>query len=1026
MATNFMRRLLTLFVALFSCLLAWGQGATVSGRFFDADTKEGVMGAIIEITSPKDSLFRRHYTTGHGGYFKTPPMPRGEYKLTATFIGYKDYVRNFKVDALPVALSDMAMQQGAIDVGLVVKTVVVPRAQIMGDTLSFKASQYKVAADAELETLLKKLPGISINNGVIEAQGERVTAIYVDGEQFFGGNVQQVLQSIPAQAVESIVVYNRMSDAAQITGVDDGRGSKVIDIKTKGAMSHSEFGKMHAAGGVGYHRTPTRYGHMPQSSEIGKYDDVMKGRYSAGGVLNIFREDTRIAIMALANNLNKQNLSDEGISMSGSTNRSNASSSFSVNRQSGVASTEVFAVNYSDKWGKRKRARFDGSAFFNHSNTTNQFTVDRWYNKPHKIDTMHYDEFSNPNKLELRLKGRLSWKVAKRQRLLITPSYSYRNNFSINQQDTTSMRSPWSESVKEANRPQLYYYPSYNEGLNEAHELRLNTQYSYNFLRRGRTLLISANGFYNNNVSWRNYTSYSGTEPIDFKRQYDYSANQTDQSSAQGHIQATFRERIGRWTAINLSYEGFYQHRTRDTYNYTTDSTHVKLNEKIRPKSSSIYTSDYWYHEATAGMRYGKGRNWFSVNLRYRDITMDVNCLGVPGRMLETPEVKRTHYKRLLYNATLNIAANNKHSLRASLNSRLRMPAIWDLNDMLSLNNSSYLSVGNPDLKPSQEHNFFVRYTNVSSRYGTTFMIMGKAEHVQDYIGNKIAYSPSNLYLPNDVKDDGSISYKYYNPLQFSQKVNLDGYWSYEFRTSLGLPLKHLRSNLNIVLGATYSDIPMEIVDSDKFNNTITDNKGKDKVVSEILDGNYNFVAKGENVLMHNTNAYAQATLGSNISENVDFTITWRGDYSYNDSTISGFNNQYFMQYVRGNIKAVLPLGFTITSSVNFTHFKVFTHNFNDHFTLWNISLGKKVLNGLGEVELCVDDVLNQNTSFGRYVIASYSQLRYNTVLGRTYLVRFTYNLRSLGDSKRRMKTMQGPQDILGDVQSRLDALLKF
>jgi hypothetical protein len=131
--------------------------------------------------------------------------------------------------------------------------------------------------------------------------------------------------------------------------------------------------------------------------------------------------------------------------MSGSTNRSNASSSFSVNRQSGVASTEVFAVNYSDKWGKRKRARFDGSAFFNHSNTTNQFTVDRWYNKPHKIDTMHYDQFSNPNKLELRLKGRLSWKVAKRQRLLIMPSYSYHNNFSINQQDTTSMRSPWSE-----------------------------------------------------------------------------------------------------------------------------------------------------------------------------------------------------------------------------------------------------------------------------------------------------------------------------------------------------------------------------------------------------------------------------------------------------------------------------------------------------------------------------------------------------------------------------------------------------
>ena len=1025
-----MRRLLTLFVALLSCFMAWGQSAVVSGRFFDAETREGVVGAIVEITSPRDSLFRRHYTTGYGGYFRTPPLPRGEYKLTSTFLGYKDYIRTFKVDALPVNLSDMAMQQGAINVGLVVKEVVVPRAQIMGDTLSFKASQYKVAADAELETLLKKLPGISINNGVIEAQGERVTAIYVDGEQFFGGNVQQVLQSIPAQAVESVEVYNRMSDAAQITGVDDGRGGKVINIKTKGSLSHSEFGKMHASGGAGYNRTPTRYGRIPLNSEIGRYNDVMRGRYSAGGVLNIFREDTRIAIMALANNLNKQNLSDEGISMSGSTNRSNASSSFSVNRQSGVASTEVFALNYSDRWGKRNRTRFDGSVFFNHNNAHNQFTQDRWYNRPSKLDTIHYDQFSNPNNLNLRLRGRIQCKVAKRQRLLLTPSYSYRNNSSINQQDTTSMRSGWSESVKESNRPQPYYYPSYNEGRNVIHELRLNAQYSYNFLKRGRALLLSANGFYNNNVSWRNYNSYSGILATEAERhqqnKYSYSTNNTEQSTAQGHFQATFRERIGRWIAINLSYEAFYQLRKRDIANYTTDDTYKALDEKIKPKSSSIYTSEHWYHEATAGMRYGKGKNWFSVNIRYRDITMDVSYFGIPGRRLETPDVKRTHYQRLLYNATLNIAANNKHSLRASLNSKLRMPGIWDLNDIYNVNNSSYLSVGNPNLKPAQEHNAFVRYTNVSSRFGTTFMVMGKVEHVQDYIGNKIAYSPTNLSLPDYLNADGTMHYATYNPIQLTQKINLDGYWSYEFRTSLGWPLKHLRSNLNFVLGATYSDVPTEIVDVEKFNNTIVDKNGKEKVVSEILDENYNFVATGENVLMHNTNAYAQLTLGSNISENVDFTVTWRGSYSYNNSTLSNFNNQYFMHYLRGNIKAVLPLGFTITSSVNFTHFMVFTHNYNDLFTLWNISIGKKVLRGLGEVELCVDDVLNQNTSFGRYVISNYSQLRYNTVLGRTYLLRFTYNLRSLAGHARRNKSLKIPQDPLGDVQEKLNAILKL
>ena len=104
-----MRRLLTFTVLLLSCLVAWGQSAVVSGRFFDTDSKEGVVGAIVEITSARDSLFRRNVITGYGGYFKSTPLPRGEYKLTSTFLGYADYQRKIKVEGLPVNLGDMPM-----------------------------------------------------------------------------------------------------------------------------------------------------------------------------------------------------------------------------------------------------------------------------------------------------------------------------------------------------------------------------------------------------------------------------------------------------------------------------------------------------------------------------------------------------------------------------------------------------------------------------------------------------------------------------------------------------------------------------------------------------------------------------------------------------------------------------------------------------------------------------------------------------------------------------------------------------
>lgn len=864
-----MRRLLTLFIALFSCLVAWGQSSTVSGRFFDAVTREGVVGAVIEITSPRDTLFKRHYTSGYGGYFKTPALPRGEYKLTATFIGYTDYVRNFKVEALPVNLSDMAMEQAAIDVGLVVKEIVVPRAQIVGDTLRYNASQFKVTVDAELETLLRKLPGISINNGRIEAQGEVVKQIYVDNKEFFGGNIQQVLQSIPAQAVESIEVYNRMSEASQITGVDDGDGGKVINIITKGSLSHSEFGKMHASAGLGYDRTPEKMmldaAGRPLPYSMGNYEDQLKGRYSIGGSMNIFREDMRITIMALANNLNRQNLSDEGISMSGSTNRTNASSSFSVNRQTGVATSEIFAVSYSDRWGKRNRAKFDGNVFFNHSNTHNTFAIDRWYNAPSKLDTIHYDQYSNPNNLNLRFRGRLEWKVAKRQRLYLTPTYRYTNNASINRQDTTSMRLPGSQSG-------LRYYPSFNDGRSISHNLGLYAQYSYKFLKHGRTLLVVANISHDDNYNWRNYESYSGTLPTEADRReqnkYSFSRNTTDQQTSTFRINPTFRDRIGRYLTLNVSYNFQYQLRDRDVLNYTTDNTYETFMEKIKPKSSSSYNGIYAFHEASAGMRYGKGKNWFSLNLRYRNTELTTVNLWA----MEDPKVSR-RFDNFLYNATLNIAANSKHSLRMALNSKMRVPGIWTLNDQYNVNNSDYLSVGNPDLKPSQEHDAFVRYTNVSSRFGTTFMIMAKALYVDDYIGTKVVYNPGKIELLDYILPDGTPHYAKYSPIQLTQQVNLEGYWSCEARTSLGLPLKHLHSNLNFVLGGTYSDIPMEVVNTEGLQEPIIDEEGK-------------FSVRGENIMMHNANAYAQITLGSNISENVDFTVSWRGTYSYNNSKI--------------------------------------------------------------------------------------------------------------------------------------------
>ena len=934
-----MRRLLLLLaLAAFCTTIAVAQnGTSVAGRLIDTDLGEGIAGAVIEVVPASGSHPARHYTSEYGGYFKIPALREGRYRCTATFMGYES--REFTVDVgtFPVNVGDVQMKSATIGIETVVASGVATRTAMVGDTLRYNADAFKVATDAEVEALLRKMPGITISEGRIEAQGEVVKQIYVDGAEFFGGNLQQVLQSIPAQAVEHIEVYNRLSEAAQITGVDDGEGGKVINIVTRRSLRRSSFGKLFA----GYGYEPDARAHI-----------TSKHKYTAGGSVNLFREDMRLTAMALVNNLNKQNLTDDGMSVNDKSNRSNASRQFTVNSQQGVASAEIFALNYSDRWGARKRARFDGNVFYHHLNAKNDFTIDRWYERPAKIDTAHYDQFANPNNHTLKFRGRLEWKVAKRQKLVIIPAATYTNNSSLNTVDTTSLR--WGESGYRR-------MPSGNDGGSRYYNVSAYAQYSYKFLRAGRALLLVASASTSDSDADRNYYSNgagrtSRISPDSATIAYTYSRKLTDTRTTTLRLQPTFRERIGRYTTLNLTYRLQAQLRRRDLLSYATGSDYVIGDTAPNAKTSSSFDGRFLYHQASIGVRYSRNRNWVSLSASYQNSRLYNHNRWTGASRLRT-------FHNPIYNATLQWSFNPRNVLRISCNSEVKSPSLWSMLDIYDVGNSQYISRGNPDLRPFSEHNFFARYTHLAPAKGITFMLMGKAQHVADYIGTDIVYSPPTIEI------DG----RKYNPIQLTMPVNLDGYWEYEGRASLGFPVKWLGSNLNVSLGATYATVPA--------------------VVNHASD------------MMRNLSGYAHLTLGSNISENVDFTVDWRGSYSTASSAQAVLDNDYFTHSASATVKVVLPLGFTLSTNASFTQYVGFTNHYNDCFTMWNIALGKKVLRRLGEVQLCVDDVLNQNTSFGRYVWAGYSQVRYNTTLGRCFLVKFTYNLRNLSGGSRRMRS---------------------
>ncbi len=157
------------------------------------------------------------------------------------------------------------------------------------DTIEYSASQFKVNPDATVEDLIKKMPGVTVDKaGTVTAQGEQVKKVTVDGKEFFGDDATAALRNLPAEIIDKIQVFDKLSDQAAFTGFDDGSSQKAINVVTKANMRNGQFGRMYAGYGT---------------------DD----RYSAGGNVSFFKNNRRLSLVGLLNNINQQNFSSQDL-----------------------------------------------------------------------------------------------------------------------------------------------------------------------------------------------------------------------------------------------------------------------------------------------------------------------------------------------------------------------------------------------------------------------------------------------------------------------------------------------------------------------------------------------------------------------------------------------------------------------------------------------------------------------------------------------------------------------------------------
>lgn len=271
-----------------------GRGrVTVSGTVLDKEDDSPIMQATVQLLSLPDSTMAVGNVTNNNGRFSLQVRP-GKYVLKVSYVGYLSYLKQYQLTASKptVNVGKITLASDAIMLKEAVVTAEAPQVTVSGDTLGYNASAYRTPEGAMLEELVKKIPGAEVDDdGNVKINGKEVKKLLVDGKEFFGGDVKTGLQNLPVDMVEKINSYDRQSDNARITGIDDGEEETVLDLKVKKGMNQGWVGNLD--GGIG---TEDRYSasanvnrfssHGDNSSQfslIGRINNVNDQRFGGGG-----------------------------------------------------------------------------------------------------------------------------------------------------------------------------------------------------------------------------------------------------------------------------------------------------------------------------------------------------------------------------------------------------------------------------------------------------------------------------------------------------------------------------------------------------------------------------------------------------------------------------------------------------------------------------------------------------------------------------------------------------------------------
>lgn len=945
-----MKKLLIWTVLLLTATLstyAQNKIVTVSGRVIEAGTKEPVELAAVQLLSLPDSAQVAGMTTSTQGYFSLSKQKPGKYLLKVSFIGYVTKIIPVQLTA-NVPAKKMGNIELATDAVMLQEAVVVaeaPQVTVVEDTLMYNSSAYRTPEGAMLEELVKKLPGAEIDDdGNVKINGKDLKKIMVDGKEFFGGDVKTGLKNLPVDMVDKLKTYDKKSDLARVTGIDDGEEETVLDLTVKKGMNQGWFGN--ADLGVG-----------------------TKDRYTGRMMLNRFVDKTQFSIIGSANNVNDQGFSGGG---GGPRWRSN----------NGLNATKMLGANFATQTNKLE---LGGSVRYNFQDAdiSSINSSERFLQNGNS-----YSNSNNKNRnkgTNLNADFRMEWKPDTLTNIIFRPNFSYgRTNNASRSESGTFNEDPFNlivnpndylnfDNLSDDPLKDIRVNATNSASLSKGKSLSGNATLQVNrkLNNRGRNLTFRGVFGYGDNdndqytqseTRYYQLLNHLGGDSILYRNQYITTPTRNYNYTAQ----VTYSEPIAKATFLQFSYQFQYKYSksdktTFDLLDYPDWAIGGALPSGYESHAVDSLSKNaeyrYYNHDASVGLRFIRPKYQLNVGMSFQPQNSTLSYKK-GDYMIDTT---RTVFN-FAPNMDLRFRFSKVSQLRFTYRGRSNQPTMENL--LLITDNSNPLNIrmGNPGLKPSFAHTMRLFYNTYNAEKQRGIMTHFSFTATQNSISNSTRYN----------EETGGL---------ITRPENINGNWNAFGMFGFNTALKNKKYTINTFTNVNYQNNVAFLYNQDTKNNDRNTSTG---------------LTLGERVT------------GSYRNDWFEFSLNGSINYTAERNKLRPENNQEPYTYSYGaSTNITMPWKMTLATNIaNQSRRGYRDSSMNRDELIWNAQLAQSLLKGAATVSFEVYDILRQQSNISRSLSADMRSVSEYNGINSYCMVHFIYRLNIFGSKAAREKMM--------------------